>query len=153
MVLALCYTKSTAQIDPIEVKYRYVKLLSTLVRSEQTQNSLICLFVEKDYIALIDSNSTDTVILDSLESAENCKTAYLSRNSKVSRDAFTKHFQNRATILISDLRNRCASPIDIHLFQKGKRIFFSVNKDRIDAKEVSLSAQVYALAKKDKCSN
>lgn len=139
--------------DPIEVKLRYVVLLSTFIRNSQDRdNTSPCILGGKT----LETPTEDSLFnklnaINDFSELEDCKSIFLPATDQPELAVYPSPTESLNQLVITDDPKYCHEA-DIFLYREGKRIFFDINIPSIEKKPFSLAAQVLALSKPNKCS-
>jgi len=149
LLFAVPITKAATPADPIEVKLRYVVLLSTFIRGN-TADLSACMLSEPLSNPSLESLASKLKYIDTTEDLSACKSLFIPSTYTGDKEALIEASSDQAVLIISDHEEVC-DLADVFLFQNGKRIFFHIDIKAIKQKTFSLAAQVLALSKKHKC--
>lgn len=149
LLLVVPITKAATPADPIEVKLRYVVLLSTFIRGN-TADLSACMLSEPISNPSLESLASKLKYIDTTEDLSACKSLFIPSSYTGDKEALLEASSNQTVLIISDHEEICDFS-DVFLFQNGKRIFFHIDIKALKQKTFSLAAQVLALSKKHKC--
>ena len=149
MLMAAPTLKAATPADPIEVKLRYVVLLSTFIRGN-TQNLSACMLSEPLNNSSLESLASKLKYIDTIDDLSSCKSLFIPSSYVGDKDVIREAFSNKSVLIVSD-NNQICNLADVFLFQNGKRIFFHVDIKSIKQKTFSVAAQVLALSKQYQC--
>ncbi len=160
----LAYAQKSQVADPKTVKTQYIFLLTKFIRwsKESSNKEILLCFINSDdykkYTHIIDGRTVSQRTLKvvhspTLDTKTSCDIAFLSANSAIDNKTFIQHYKQQHVVTISDKENFCATGGIIQLYQKSKRILFSINKSAANTEDIQLSSQILALAKQRNCND
>lgn len=149
LLFSIPFAQAATPADPIEVKLRYVVLLSTFIRGD-TADLSACMLSEPLSNPSLESLASKLKYIDNTDDLSGCKSLFIPANYPIERDSLTEVTNNPSVLVLSDNDEIC-DLADVFLFQNGKRIFFHIDLKALKEKTFSLAAQVLALSKKHKC--